>query len=196
MKNFQTCLFIILIILGCKHEDSNLPKRSIIIVDSVSNYYYGLDLYYRLKLDGGNPPYSVVWTNPKDNIGNGPFHLILKDNIIISYIFLDKTNGHNLTEDTIETFTKIDLADLINNKNLCKYDYRDKITGKYLCKIRDVNWCIDTTIFDKNYFDTISVNNSIKQNEVEFLTYNFDIDSIYRGDCMVIQCPDVVFIQI
>lgn len=163
MKNLS--LFACLIIfLACKKNDPSVKDdelKSQFILDSITYKDYGADLYYRLLVQGGRPPYSYVWNNPSNNIGNGPFHIKLKNSFDFDGLIVDSNN--NL--DSIKY----------------SYDYRDKIIGQYICKFH--NWDYGNTLpysisYDTTFIDTILIS-KYPNNLISAVSTSFNVDSLW-----------------
>lgn len=120
---FLAVLCISIIQYSCKKNDEqnappeNIPELEVtFILDSVTYWGYGADLFYKLDIQGGQPPYTINWDNPSGNNGLGPFHI----NLHYHYNFL------------------VTVYDSIGQECIIDYsfDYLDKVTGTYKCNFR------------------------------------------------------------
>lgn len=152
---FFLLLFVFQLIYSCTKDVVETKLETQFVIDSLLFNATGTDIYYKIEVNGGNPPYEYLWIRPSENTGKGSFHT----KVIGNYGFSVNVKDAATNQNTISYF----------------YDYRDKIIGKYQCLVNMKSYGpiynVDTT-----YIDTFEV---IKQNtdEINFLSTNFSLDS-------------------
>jgi len=155
---------ISVIIFSCNKNDDEIttpPEPSILegifLFDSVTYYGSGADLFYKLDIHGGTPPYSISWEAPTENDGIGPFHKNLHYHYTFKAIVLDSK----------EQQCTIEYA----------FNYLDKVTGTYKCNFHIWEYGPYAT-YDTSGIADFIVSESYGD-QIKFLSTIFRLDSAW-----------------
>jgi hypothetical protein len=168
MRTYFVLILITLIAVCCKKDNYNItiPLNTKFVIDSTFYRDFRAEINYKLNITGGISPIEVNWISPSENKGIGPFQKRLNE----FYTF------EVVVSDSVDTDTII-----------YKYDYRDKLIGKYICNkhelfLKENISCIGSTVFstiDSTVSDKIDTLSIVKSgtSELSLLQMTFRPDS-------------------
>ena len=182
VKNIIVIMVITALILlhSCKNENEQLSFN--VDIDFINLVCYpndSISTTFVIAPSGGKAPYMYNWINPGSFVGEGPFTMHVKNNIMLELEVVDANNTnvkfqYEIIKDTIDPL---------------KYDYRNAFAGFYDCDV-NYRWVEDSNgtwiSHHRNYQDTIEV---IKNGDFQMinistvqpdLNFNYN-DSTFRG---------------
>lgn len=170
-------LLYLVVCFSCKTDDKDLKENSdfnteLEIISLLCYPNDSISMSFRINSSNGTAPYNYKWLQPDTLVGEGPFTIWLKNNLLLDVEVFDADQNkmkfhYEILKDTID---------------LQKNDYRNVVTGLYTCEVLFNSATVDSGHIiphDSIYQDTIEIS---KHSDVKMLKISYyDVNYNFRN---------------